>query len=231
MCSPGAAGRRTGTGVSLRLNRGATAGCRCCVPGDRRVRRAGLRVRVRGRLVEVEHRRDAAVDARRRRRSTRPASGWRRPSVSAARRAGQRDRSWWLPASRRRRAQAQDVEHGEEEALLDRADGDPAAVGARVDVVVRAAGVEQVAARARRTSDPCARSPWTSPIRVAVASSTLRVDDLAAARRPRLEQRADETERQRRRAAAEVADQVERRHRALAGAAHGVQGPGHARCS
>ncbi len=84
------------------------------------------------------------------------------------------------------------------------------AVGAGVDVVVGAAGVEQV--RAALVGPAALRAqPVHQPHQGRGRLQHVGVDDLADAGAAHLEQRADHAEGQRRRAPAEVADQVERR--------------------
>ena len=95
-----------------------------------------------------------------------------------------------------------------------------------VDLVEVRAGVEQVGARAPRSTCRRRARPWISVASSDGAVDHRRVDDLALARALRLEHRADHAEGQQHPAAAEVADQVQRRQRPLAGASDRAEDAG-----
>ena len=190
------------------------------------VGRARLGVWVASRFVEIEDGGHAALDVLERRGPLVPRSSCEHGSerLSQARPPGS---VLVTPGQPGIVEQPEHVERVAEEALLDRAEGHPPTVRTGVDVVVGAAGVEEVRASVRLPL-PLGAQPVHQPHQGRGRLQHVRVDDLAATRGPGLEQGADDAEGQRRRTAAEVADEVERRDRALTGSTDAVQCTGHA---
>ena len=125
----------------------------------------------------------------------------------------------------RRRVETEPVEQLGVEPRFQRADGDVPAVGAGVGVVVGRAAVQEVGL------------PLVGPVALTVERpghlheqarpvDHRGVDDLAAARRARLQHRREDADEQQHGAAAEVADEVQRRHRSFARPADRVQRTG-----
>ena len=157
LCSPNLAGAPAISG-GVREKRGAGAGCGA--PSTSMKGAARDIVGMARRLVEVEHRRDAGVAIGKQRRPiVAPTRGERRFEPRPHRRPGAR-----VPAvGERVRFEPEPIDQRGEELRLQRADGDPFAVGAAVDAVERRAAVERrwPAARHARGHAPsaCRSSP------------------------------------------------------------------------